>query len=70
MCCCDKFKSLILKHGKIGTKLGQKCDQAFFSNLQSWNLGKEFDVHDLLTFAIFHRYNLFFIYIVLLMFEP
>jgi hypothetical protein len=56
--------SPILKHGKIGTKLGQKCDQTHFGNLQSQNLGKEFDAHDLLTFAISHKYNLIFIHVV------
>jgi hypothetical protein len=43
----------IFKHGKIGTKLGQECDYTPLSDIQSWNLANEFDLHDLLTFAKF-----------------
>ncbi len=58
----------ISKHGKFGTKLGQKCDQTPFNDIQSSNLTKEIDAHDLLTFSISHMYKIFFIHVVLSMF--
>jgi hypothetical protein len=53
---------LISKHENFGIRLGQECDQTPLSDLQSQNLTKGFDAHDLLTFAISHMYNLFFIH--------
>ncbi len=50
---------LIFKHGKFGIKLGQKCDQTPLNDIQSPNLVKEFNAHDLLTFAISHVYKIF-----------
>jgi hypothetical protein len=60
---------LISKHGKFGIRLGQKCDQTLLNDIQSPNLVKEFNAHDLSTFAISHMYNIFFIHVVLLMFQ-
>jgi hypothetical protein len=60
---------LISKHGKFGIRLGQKCDQTPLNDIQSPTLVKEFNAHDLLTFSIFHMYNIFFIHVVLIMFQ-
>jgi hypothetical protein len=49
---------LISKHNKSNTQFSQ--DETPLSDLQSQNLAKEFDVDDLLAFAISHKYNLFF----------
>ncbi len=59
---------LIYKHKTSCTQFVQ--DQTPLNALQLGKLAKEFDVDDLLAFAISHRYNLFFNHIVFLMFQP